>query len=301
MEDSLNAFVRHLTAERGLSGNTVAAYRRDVQQFGAFVQKKASLTRVAQLTERHLTDWMGSLQTLGLSDSSIARKVSAVRMFARFLCSEERLSHDFTASIETRRAARKLPQTLSAPNMRRLLTSVGAETVPCPGRDLAARALLELLYASGLRVSEVVALRRSDLDVERGWVRCFGKGSKERMVPVGETARGWLTRYLAESLRRPTASQKRQEWLFVNPAGRPLTRQAVWRMVREQAHRAGLQQRITPHTFRHSFATHLLGGGADLRVIQEMLGHASITTTQIYTHVDRERLKQIYRAAHPRA
>jgi integrase/recombinase XerD len=302
LQEHIVRFITHLAAERGLSANTVAAYRRDLEQFADYAGRQGA--RLETLTERHVVGFMAWLRAEEQSDSSIARKVSAVRMFARFLCAEGTLAGDFTEAVESRRAPRRLPEPLSIPKMNRLLS------LPSPvlgGRvrgggcvALRDRAMLELLYATGLRVSELVGLKVTDLDMERGFVRCVGKGSKERIVPVGAVARAWAARYLAARAKRARREQN-SPYLFPGYSGAALTRQRVWRLVKVYAARAGISLRVTPHTLRHSFATHMLGRGADLRAIQEMLGHARLTTTQIYTHVDMERLKRIYRETHPRA
>lgn len=296
--DDLEAFIAryvdHLAVERGLSRNSILAYRRDLEQFAGFVAERG--VGLCDLREPHLLDFMAWLRKRGQADSSIARKVSAIRMFARFLLAEGALAADFTEALESRRAPQRLPEPLSIRKTHRLLH---APDVRRP-RQIRDRAMLELLYATGLRVSELVSLKVDDVDLARGFVRCVGKGSRERIVPVGRTACVWVARYLADRARRRTRAG-RSLYLFPGGRGTGLSRQRVWRLVKEYAARAEIPQRVTPHTFRHSFATHLLGRGADLRAIQEMLGHARLTTTQIYTHVDRERLKRIYRAAHPRA
>lgn len=294
MQEQIARFIDHLTAERGLSPNTVSAYRSDLEQFAAFVQRAG--LRLSDLHEGHVVGFMAQLRREGQADSSIARKVSALKTFARFLCADGALAEDFTEAMESRRAAQRLPEPLSLPKVKRFLTAPN-ERNP---RHLRDRALFELLYASGLRVSELVHLRTTDIDLVRGFVRCVGKGSKERIVPVGAVACEWVARYLADRARK-TGRVSASPYLFPGQRGAALTRQRVWRLVKVCAARAGITQRVTPHTLRHSFATHLLGRGADLRAIQEMLGHARLSTTQVYAHVDMERLKRVYRAAHPRA
>jgi integrase/recombinase XerD len=293
MQRHIEDFANHLTVERGLSANTVAAYRRDLEQFAYHAGRAGA--GLGDLHEDHVVGFMQRLKAEGQADSSIARKVSAVRMFARFLCAEGVVEKDFSEAIESRRAARRLPEPLTLPRVKKFLVAPGDRNP----RQLRDRAMMELLYATGLRVSELTNLKVTDLDLERGFVRCTGKGNKERIVPVGAVARLWIARYLAERSQRQ--GEKSCPYLFTGGRGTGISRQRVWGMVKAYARRAGITQRVTPHTLRHSFATHLLGGGADLRAIQEMLGHARITTTQIYTHVDRERLKQIYKQAHPRA
>lgn len=303
MDQYIEAFANHLAVERRLSRNTVEAYRYDLEQFAGFAEERT--VEVGSLAESDVIGFMERLKRAGLTDSSIARKVSAIRMFARFLCAESVRPDDFTEAIESRRAARRLPHALSVPKVNRLLAAASrSDSAGRSGRSkvdtLRNRAMLELLYASGLRVSEMTGLKIANLDSERGFVRVLGKGSKERMVPVGQIARGWIAAYLQERVRKPGPGRT-SPFLFCGHTGSPPSRQTIWHMIRRQARRAGIKDPVSPHTLRHSFATHLLGGGADLRAIQEMLGHARITTTQIYTHVDREHLKRVYRAAHPRA
>jgi integrase/recombinase XerD len=293
--DSLIArFVDHLVAERGLSRNTVDAYRRDLCQFAEHL----SGLQVAMdaVEERHVIGFTQRLKETGQSDSSIARKTAAIRTFARFLLSEGIIPEDFSESLESRRSERKLPQPLSIPRTRRLL-----ETARAKGRhSLRDRAMFELMYACGLRVSELTSLKAGDIDLERGFLRCIGKGSKERVIPVAAATCQSVSAYLAER-ERHRERLTTDSALFPGRFGGGISRQRVWRLIKRHSARAGITQRVTPHTLRHSFATHLLGRGADLRSIQEMLGHARISTTQIYTHVDMERLKQVYKAAHPRA
>jgi integrase/recombinase XerD len=291
MKEQIPNFTNHLAAERGLSDNTIAAYSRDLDDFNNYLSRRG--VHLPELDSPHVIGFVGSLRQAGLAESSIARKLSAIKTFARFLVSEEIIRTDFTESIESRRTERKLPEPLNIPRVSRLLA---APNIRRP-RELRDRAMFELLYSSGLRVSELVGLQMGDIDLVHGFVRCLGKGGKERMVPVGEVACAWVARYL----KIQAARGKKSQYVFPGRTGRPLVRQEVWRLIKGHAKRAGITQRVTPHTLRHSFATHLLRRGADLRSIQEMLGHARLSTTQIYTHVDMERLRQVYNAAHPRA
>lgn len=302
MLNHVEAFANHLAVERQLSANTVAAYRRDLAQLAEYARSRGA--DAESLAETHLVGFMEERKRKGDADSSIARKASAARMFARFLCAEGIRADDFTEAVESRRVPKRLPEALSGPKVNRLLRAASRHDAWEPKRAkadvLRDRAMLEMLYASGLRVSELTGLKTADLDLQRGFVRCVGKGSKERIVPVGRAARTWVAAWLEERGRR-AGNRGASPYLFAGRTGAAPSRQSVWQMIRRQARRAGIAERVTPHTLRHSFATHLLGGGADLRAIQEMLGHARITTTQIYTHVDREQLKRVYRAAHPRA
>jgi tyrosine recombinase XerD len=292
-------FLNHLTVERGLSSNTVSAYRNDLHLFAGALHDQWRLKLSAQPDVRKVKQgdveaFTERLKREGQAETSIARRVSAIRMFARFLCAEGILKQDFSETVESRRMPQRLPAALSVRKVQRLLNCPQIRT----SREIRNRAMLEVLYSSGLRVSELVGLRVDDFDFQRGTRRCIGKGNKERIVPVGAVACAWVTRHL--SAREKPKDRRAEAVLFAGRRG-PITRQEVWRVVKSHSKRAGITERVTPHTLRHSFATHLLGGGADLRAIQEMLGHARITTTQIYTHVDRERLRVIYRQAHPRA
>jgi integrase/recombinase XerD len=288
MEEAIRRFADHLASERGLSPNSIAAYTRDLRQF----VEVSGARSLGELSDGHVQRFVARLRALGQADSSVARKLSALRAFARFACTEGLLARDFTQDVESRRQVRRLPETLSVAATRRLLGSIDA-TDRTRLRD---RALFELLYGAGLRVSEAIRLRVGDVDLEQGLVRCLGKGGKERVVPMGDVAADWLRAHLA---RR--GGLRPDDWVFAGRGRGPLTRHRVWQLLRAYVLRAGLRERVTPHTLRHAFATHLLGHGAHLRAIQEMLGHARIATTQIYTHVDRHRLREVYDRAHPRA
>jgi integrase/recombinase XerD len=291
VERWIEDFRNHLTVERGLSLNTVEAYTGDIRQFYAWMRQTS--TEMHQLDETRLGAYASTLQRAGSAESTINRKVSSIRVFARFLLSEGGLPHDFTEFMQHRRAQRRLPMALSAAKTARLLDAGSLHR----RSDLRDRALFELMYACGLRVSEVCTLREGDIDFHAGFLRCRGKGGRERIVPVGRTAMAWALRYLQARDGKSTDNA----WLFPGGGGGPIGRRHVWRLVRKRALAAGIAQRVTPHTLRHSFATHLLARGADLRSIQEMLGHARLTTTEIYTHVERDRLKAVYLSAHPRA
>jgi integrase/recombinase XerD len=281
----------HLVSERGLSKQTVAAYLSDLRQFETGLRDRSG-SGGPPFGAPEMRLHLARLRRDGLKEASLARKQAALRMFARFLYGEGALPSDPSDLVESGHVRRKLPVVLSPSAVRRLLSA--GQTVTAEGlRD---RALLELLYSSGLRVSEAVALRWRDIDPEARTVTCFGKGGKERVVPVGRQALTWLEAHLRRS-RAGTA--RPADPVFAGRAGRPLTRFRAWQVVKEASRASGVE--ATPHRFRHSFATHLLAGGADLRAIQEMLGHARVTTTEIYTHVETSRLRGVYDAAHPRA
>ena len=282
-----------LIVERGLAVNTVAAYRRDLEAFGVWL---AARQATAEGCERsHLRRYLSELRGRGLSARSAARALAALRGFFRNLVDNGRITADPTLELESPRLLRALPRFLSFEEVERLLQAPD-DTQPLGLRD---RAMLETLYATGLRVSELVNVATAGLRLDPGFVRVWGKGSKERIVPLGSSARGWLQRYLIDV--RPRLDHRGHEALFLTVRGGPMTRQHFWQLLRRYGRSAGIARQLSPHVLRHSFATHLLEHGADLRAVQAMLGHASVTTTEIYTHVTRERLRQLYDEKHPRA
>ncbi|MBW2096315.1 MAG: site-specific tyrosine recombinase XerD [Deltaproteobacteria bacterium] len=288
----LDQFFAHLKVERGLADNTVTSYSRDLMRFVTFLdQEKRTLLN---LDREILSSYVRRLGKK-LSARSVARHVSSLRRFFRFLVREGKLEVNPARLLESPKMPRKLPGTLSPQEVERLLCAPKPVS-PKGQRDLA---MLELLYATGLRVSELVGLRISSINLESGYVRTLGKGSKERVVPMGEKARTALARYLEEG--RTTLSRRTNSaYLFLNFRGKPLTRQGFWKILKGYAVQAGIRKNITPHRLRHSFASHLLEAGADLRSVQMMLGHADISTTQIYTHVTRKRLIHLHETCHPR-
>jgi integrase/recombinase XerD len=291
-------FLAHLEFERGLSRNTLAAYRTDLLQFGAFLagrDREATAATGADLSE-FLAELAQGNGRPPCSTSTIQRKAACLRSFYRHLRREEIVEDDPTALLEAPRRGKKLPEVLSYAEVQKLLAQPRGDE-PTAVRD---RALLELMYASGLRASEAIALEIRDLDLERGILRARGKGSKERLVPVGGKAVAAARAYLRSGRPRLVRSADESN-LLLNFRGRPLTRQGLYKIVLRHAESAGLKGRMSPHTLRHSFATHLLAGGCDLRSVQEMLGHADLSTTQLYTHLSGEELKEIYFKAHPRA
>ncbi len=295
-QSGIAEFLSYLEFERGLAGNTVAAYRSDLTQFEDFLREKRLRPEQAQAAD--IRDWLSAVVDSEPmpARATVARKVSVIKTFYRFLYREGLIKANPTGDIKSPRRERKLPTVLNLGETRELLRQAdGVRPSDC--RDAA---ILELMYSSGLRVSELTGLQTGDVDLEGGFVRCLGKGSKERIVPVGEPALVAVKRYLQRG--RPFLGKGiKSDHLFLNRFGRGLTRQSIHRLLVRSAHGAGINKAVTPHTLRHSFATHLLAGGADLRSVQEMLGHADISTTEIYTHLSREKLKEIYRSAHPRA
>ena len=288
----LDAFLSALALERGLSARTVAAYRGDLERFGAALARHGGDPSAASPAE--LAAYLRQLRTRGLSPRSANRALAALRGFFAFLVATGRRADDPAVSLVAQRTLRHLPRVLSEAEVEALL----AAPDPASPAGLRDRAMLEVLYATGLRVSELVGLRLSELQLDRGFVVVIGKGDKERPVPLGDEAERWLRRYLAEG--RPHLARGRHDRVFVNRRGGPLSRQGVWKILRNHGVTAGVAA-LHPHALRHSFATHLLEHGADLRAVQAMLGHADIATTEIYTHVHRERLQRLYDRFHPRA
>jgi integrase/recombinase XerD len=290
----LARFDDYVALEQGLSARTQEAYRRDLRRFAEYAEAKAAPAPL-DVTARLLREYVYHLKDLGLSPASIRRNVSAVRTYFRFLTGDGIVVRDPSERLETPKRWRTLPDVLTVDEVKQLIASPTLDD-PLVFRD---RALLELAYGAGLRVSEWITLGVRDLMLEDGLVRVFGKGSKERLVPIGRSAIGAAAIYLRE-LRPKLERGEGKGVLFLNARGRPLTRMGAWKILRGHVERAGIAKHVSPHTLRHSFATHLLEGGADLRAVQEMLGHVDIATTQIYTHVDREYLRQVHRSYHPR-
>jgi integrase/recombinase XerD len=290
----LPRFTDFIALEQGLSPRTQEAYRRDLARFAQFAATRGASAPL-DVTARLLREYVYHLKDLGLSPASIRRNVSAVRTWFRFLTGDGIVVRDPSERLETPKRWRTLPEVLTVDEAQALLSAPTLDD-PFVFRD---RALLELAYGAGLRVSEWITLGVRDLLLDEGLVRVFGKGSKERLVPIGRSAIGAAAIYLRE-LRPKLEKGEGKGILFLNARGRPLTRMGAWKILRGYVERAGITRHVTPHTLRHSFATHLLEGGADLRAVQEMLGHVDIATTQIYTHVDREYLRQVHRSYHPR-
>lgn len=294
MQEQIEAFLTYLELERGLSPTTRVSYRYDLKLFTAFLTTRniGGLTRVRPL---HVREFLQSLRADKKSPATVARKLAAVKGLFRFLEGQQTITKSPTAFIESPRLWHRLPQTLHLEEVERILGSIQAEGLGL--RDLA---MLELLYGAGLRVSELVSLDLDSCNIEAGFVRCLGKGNRERIVPLGRQAAGALARYLKMERPRLITTRMQEQALFVNRRGGRLTRQRVWQVLRDYAKAGLIKKSVSPHTLRHSFATHLLEGGADLRIVQELLGHASISTTQRYTHVDRSRLKSVHEKFHPR-
>lgn len=293
MNALLDLFLNYLTVERGLSANTLDAYGRDLARYLDFLEKEGA-SGPNLVTPSHILGFLAALQGGGLSPRSRARTLVAIRMFHKFLLVEGHADTNPASRIEAPRTLNPLPHALSTAEVDALL-AVPSGNDPLDLRD---RAMLEVLYATGVRVSELVGLQLKDMQLDVGYITPFGKRSKQRIVPLGETALAELRLYLREG--RPLLDKEGSKMLFLNRRGNGLTRQGFWKIIKRRALEGGICKNITPHTLRHSFATHLLENGADLRSVQTLLGHADISTTQIYTHVTRERLKKLHEKYHPR-
>lgn len=296
MDTDIQRFLQYVRFERGYAENTTAAYRRDLRQFTQIV-RDVGVTQWKDLTPQALGEFVEHLQRRAYRAATVSRKIAAVRSFLGFLFSEGVIERELLEWLHQPKVGKRLPRVLSRSEVVQLLGAASIEETPLALRD---RALLEMLYATGMRATEVGQLMISDLDLKAGTVRCMGKGSRERIVPLHDTAIVCLRRYLQEG--RPFLLRDAAEpHVFLNNTGLPLTRQGIWFLVQHYAVAAGLSGRVTPHTLRHSFATHLLEGGAELREVQQFLGHVNITTTQIYTEISSRRKRQVYDQAHPRA
>src|SRR2546421_3236808 len=294
---TISSFLTHVRVEKGLSSNTVSAYRRDLVKFDEFARKRKLMLEAVSRDD--LVDFLAGLYRQKLESKTVARHLVTLRNFFRFAQIHELIREDPSVNLESPKIHRALPGYLRLEEVERLLNQPDVKT-PIGLRD---RAMLEVLYSTGLRVSELIGLRTSDLDAKVGCVRCIGKGDKERIVPVGKKALAIVERYLRDGrpqLLRGARNGLVSPFLFVNRRGVKISRVGVWKILSNYGKQAGLRVGLTPHMLRHSFATHLLERGADLRSVQLMLGHADISTTQIYTHVVEERLKQVYKAHHPR-
>ena len=301
MKEEINSFLNYLTVEKGFSENTVSAYRNDLTQLVTFVEGEAKKQDITpswgSFGRQGMLSYLLNLQERRYAATTRARKVAATRSFFKFLVNEGTIKEDPTQNMESLNVGRSLPKPISVSQVRILLEEPTKKTTPEAKRDVA---MLQLLYASGMRVSELVALNLGDINTEAGDVRCFGKGSKERLIPIHQQAVSATEDYLKET-RPNLVRSDAEKALFLNRLGDRLTRQGLWQILKGYAKTAGLEAEITPHTLRHSFATHMLSGGADLRAVQELLGHANISTTQIYTHLTTEHIRRAYEQSHPRA
>jgi integrase/recombinase XerD len=299
-ELQIKHFGSYLKLERSLSGNSIEAYLRDVKKLKEFMEMKHAAVNAMKVSSKHLQEFIEYINELGMSAHSQARILSGIKAFYKYLLFEELIDNDPTLLIEGPKLGRKLPDTLSYPEIEKLLEAIDLSTAE-GGRN---RAMLEVLYSSGLRVSELVDLKLTNVYFDVSFVRVIGKGNKERLVPIGRDALKFMKIYIDEirgkSPHKP-AQKGFEPYVFLNRHGKKLTRVMIFTIIKNLARKIGLKKTISPHTFRHSFATHLIEGGADLRAVQEMLGHESITTTEIYTHLDRDYLRQVIQEFHPRS
>ncbi|MCU0608639.1 MAG: site-specific tyrosine recombinase XerD [Chitinispirillaceae bacterium] len=290
----LDEFIAFLRLERALSDNTTESYRSDLTRLGGFLHQQA-IANLSSVTPDHLAAYVRALYDVGFAATSIQRNLSSIRSYFAFASAEGAVGIDPTSFLESPRSSRYLPAVLAIDEIEKIFAAIDVRK----RGGIRDRAMIETLYATGMRVSELALFTLEQLLSEEGLVRIFGKGSKERIVPIGEVALDWIKRY--EDTERPLfARPDSDSTLFLNARGRGLTRMGIWKIIHAYTALAGIKKTVSPHTFRHSFATHLLEGGADLRTVQEMLGHANIVTTEIYTHVDREYLKEVHRSFHPR-
>jgi integrase/recombinase XerD len=294
LHDDIKAFRHYLQAERGLAGNTLLAYGRDLDRYAAWIAE-GGLADYLHPSVRDFGHYLVHLRDENLSPPSVARHLVALKMFYRFLRLEEHTTESTVELLSSPALWERIPQVLSPESVEKLLAAPQA----MERFYLRDRAILELMYATGSRASEVVGLKLDDVYLDSSFIKCFGKGNKQRVVPLGKPAVKALQEYLNEQ-RPKLARANDTPWVFISRGGKALTREMLWILVKKYVRRAGLNMRVSPHTLRHSFATHMLSGGADLRTVQELLGHSNIRTTQQYTHVDRERLKAIHRQYHPR-
>lgn len=295
MDTIIEEYLKFIQIEKGLSSNTIGAYRRDLNKYKEFIELQ-HISHIDFIDRQVIQECLGYLIDQGQSAKSLARLISTIRSFHQFALRERYAAKDPTVLLETPKYEKKLPDVLSVDEVLRLLETPDLSKLN-GYRD---RTMLELLYATGMRVSEIINLEIEDINLIMGFVRIFGKGGKERIVPLGEAVIDYLTTYM-ERIRPQLLKRTVTDVLFLNMHGKPLSRQAIWKMIKQQGVKANISKRLTPHTLRHSFATHLLENGADLRAVQEMLGHSDISTTQLYTHVSKSQIRQMYNQYHPRA
>ncbi|MFJ7918551.1 site-specific tyrosine recombinase XerD [Lysinibacillus fusiformis] len=290
-------YIHFIQVERQLSVNTLASYRRDLESYVNFLQNAEGMADFNRVERTTILRHLEQLRAQGKTSRTIARHISSIRSFHQFLLREKRAESDPTVHLEMPTIEQKLPNILSIEEIEALLTAPN-RSKPQGIRDLA---MLELLYGSGMRISELIALDLADIHLTMGFVRVFGKGGKERIIPLGKSALSAISTYLNNARSQLQGKYPKTDAFFINQRGKRLTRQGGWKLMKEHALKAGIQHELTPHTLRHSFATHLVENGADLRAVQEMLGHADISTTQIYTHISKTRLSEVYKQFHPRA
>lgn len=296
MDKEITEFLHYIKVVRGLADNTIQSYERDLQQYVRYVQEVEKKRSLQEIERQTIVHFIYHLKDKGRADTTIARMIASIRAFHQFALREKLSDHDPSVHIEIPRTRKRLPDVLTLSEVEALLATPNGNDA----FSLRNRALLETLYATGMRVSELLQLTLSDTHLSMGFVRCIGKGNKERIIPLGRAATKALETYLDRG-REVLLKERRHDYVFVNHHGNPLSRQGFWKILRQLAEKANISKRLTPHTLRHSFATHLLENGADMRAVQEMLGHADISTTQMYANVTKARMKDIYVKFHPRA
>jgi integrase/recombinase XerD len=299
MMNHVQEYIRYLQLEKNASRNTIASYSLDMARYLQFLRKH-NIKSPDAVTDAHMTRFVAHLRKEGLSPRSVTRTLSAVKGFHKFLQGDGVAKNNPVESVDRPKLPQSLPEVLSLPEIDAIFAAPAPAANDARNLWVRDRAILETLYATGVRVSEIVTLKQAHLLADEKLVRVFGKGSKERLVPIGDSALKWIARYKKETRVHLQKRDRSQDILFLNTRGTLMSRMSIWNIVRESALKAGVIKAVHPHTFRHSFATHLLEGGADLRAVQEMLGHVDIATTQIYTHIDREYLKEVHRTYHPR-
>lgn len=297
MEDGVKDFIHYLTIEKGLAKNTLVSYERDLKAYMKYVSKVEQIQNWNDIRRTNIVHFLAGLKEDGKSSKTIARHIASIRSFHQFLLRDKQCEQDPTVHIDSPQPERTLPKVLSMEEVEAFMESP-------KGSDkfgLRNQAMLEIMYATGMRVSELISLDVGDVHSAMGFVRCIGKGNKERIIPIGQTALDAVEKYLLQGRPLLVSQKQKSDALFLNHHGKRLSRQGFWKILKQLAQEANIQKELTPHTLRHSFATHLLMNGADLRSVQEMLGHADISTTQIYTHISNTRLKDVYSKFHPRA
>lgn len=296
MKEDLEEYIRYLQIERGLADNTIESYKRDLNQYLVYLEKN-ELRDWEKIDRYTILSFMQELKETKKSSATVIRMVSSLRKFHQYLKQEQRSSVDPMLHIDTPKKAHHLPKVLSMTEVEKLIETPNTNEI----LGLRDRAILEVMYATGLRVTELTELKMDDLHLSLGLIQTIGKGDKERIIPIGDLAIKWIENYLKYSRNKLEKPSKRSPYLFLNHHGRKLTRQGIWKNLGALVKKAGIKKEVTPHTLRHSFATHLLENGADLRVVQELLGHSDISTTQIYTHITKQRMAKVYKTYHPRA
>lgn len=297
MELHIKDFTHFLLVEKGLAQNTIVSYERDLKSYIKYLKKVEKVTNLQDIQRIHIVHFLTFLKEQGKSAKTLARHIASIRAFHQFLLRDKAVDNDPTVHLETPKQERSLPKVLNLQEVEQLLETPKEEN----HFGLRDKAMLEVLYATGIRISELIGLNTGDVHISMGFVRCIGKGNKERIIPIGKSAVEAVQKYLDEGRPSFVSKKHKDDALFLNHHGQRMSRQGFWKILKRLASEAGISKELTPHTLRHSFATHLLENGADLRAVQEMLGHADISTTQIYTHVTKTRLKDVYKQFHPRA